>query len=61
MYHNKGMGKDKSDMRFLEPGVGLKQRKKISVKLDTNKYFDKPKKEEKKDKKDKKKPNKKSY
>ena len=50
MYHNKGMSKDKSDMRFLEPGVVLKQRKKISVKLDTNKYFDKVKKEEKKDK-----------
>ena len=60
MYHNKSM-KDKADLRFLEPGVGLKARKKISVKLDTNKYFDKPKKEEKKDKKDKKKPNKKSY
>ena len=55
------MSKDKSDMKFLEPGVGLKQRKKISVKLDTNKYFDKVKKEEKKEKKDKKKPNKKSY
>lgn len=43
-------------MKFLEGGVGLKQRKKLSVKLDTNKYFDKPKKEEKKKdvKKDKK-------
>jgi len=48
MYHNKGMSKDKASMKFLEPGVGLKQRKKISVKLDSNKYFDKPKKEEKK-------------
>ena len=60
MYYNKGM-KEKESMKFLEPGVGLKARKKISVKLDTNKYFDKPKKEEKKEKKDKKKPNKKSY
>mgnify|MGYP007072022717 FL=1 len=50
MYHNKGMSKDKADMKFLEPGVGLKQRKKISVKLDSNKYFDKGK-EEKKEKK----------
>ena len=47
MYHNKII-KDKADLRFLEPGIGLKQRKKISVKLDSNKYFDKPKKEEKK-------------
>jgi hypothetical protein len=61
MYNNNKISKDKADMKFLEPGVGLKQRKKLSVKLDTNKYFDKPKKEEKKDKKDKKKPNKKSY
>lgn len=61
MYHNNKISKDKADMKFLEGGVGLKQRKKLSVKLDTNKYFDKPKKEEKKDKKDKKKPNKKSY
>jgi hypothetical protein len=52
MYHNKII-KDKADLRFLEPGVGLKQRKKISIKLDTNKYFDKGKgkKEEKKEKK----------
>ena len=50
MYHNKGMSKDKADQRFLESGIGLKQRKKISVKLDTNKYFDKSK-EEKKEKK----------
>jgi len=50
MYHNKGMSKEKESMRFLEPGVGLKQRKKISVKLDTNKYFDKPKKEKEKKK-----------
>ena len=50
MYHNK-LIKDKESLRFLEPGVGLKQRKKISVKLDSNKYFDKPKKEEKKEKK----------
>jgi hypothetical protein len=56
MYHNNKISKDKADMKFLEPGVGLKQRKKLSVKLDTNKYFDKPKKEEKKKdvKKDKK-------
>jgi len=49
MYHNKII-KDKADLRFLEPGIGLKQRKKISVKLDSNKYFDKGK-EEKKEKK----------
>ena len=58
MYHNNKISKDKADMKFLEPGVGLKQRKKLSVKLDTNKYFDKGKEEKKKDKK---KPNKKSY
>ena len=61
MYHNKGMSKDKSDMRFLEPGVGLKQRKKISVKLDSNKYFDKGKEEKKEKKNVKKKDNKKKY
>jgi|DEB0MinimDraft_6_1074348.scaffolds.fasta_scaffold04557_4 hypothetical protein len=56
MYHNNKISKDKESMKFLEGGVGLKQRKKLSVKLDTNKYFDKPKKEEKKKdvKKDKK-------
>jgi len=59
MYHNK-LIKDKESLRFLEPGIGLKQRKKISVKLDSNKYFDKGK-EEKKEKKDKKKDNKKKY
>lgn len=55
MYNNKAISKDKTDMRFLEPGIGLKQRKKINVKLDTNKYFDKPKKDEKKEKKKEKK------
>jgi len=59
MYNNKGMVKDKADMKFLESGIGLKQRKKISVKLDSNKYFDKTKTEEKKEKKDKKKDSKK--
>ena len=58
MYNNNKISKDKADMKFLEGGVGLKQRKKLSVKLDTNKYFDKGKEEKKKDKK---KPNKKSY
>ena len=53
MYNNKGMVKDKADMKFLESGIGLKQRKKISVKLDSNKYFDKTKTEEKKKKKKK--------
>ena len=61
MYHNKGMSKDKADMKFLEPGVGLKQRKKISVKLDSNKYFDKGKEEKKEKKNVKKKDNKKKY
>jgi len=53
MYNNKGMVKDKADMKFLESGIGLKQRKKISVKLDSNKYFDKTKTEEKKKEKKK--------
>ncbi len=53
MYNNKSMTKDKEQMRFLDAGIGLKARKKISVKLDTNKYFEKSSKDKKDDKKKK--------
>jgi len=46
--------KEKKDMKFLEPGTDLKQRKKLSVKLNSNDIFEKSKKEDKKEKKEKK-------
>lgn len=53
MYNNKSMTKEKEQMKFLDPGIGLKARKKISVKLNSSEYFEKSKKDDKKDNKKK--------
>ena len=47
MYSSGGKKKDKQQYKMLEPGVGLAQRKKLSVKLQQNELFDVKKKSKK--------------
>jgi hypothetical protein len=47
MYSSGGKKKDKQQYKMLEPGVGLAQRKKLSVKLKQNELFDVKKKSKK--------------